>query len=205
MCFSKEVSLFTFISGIIGSLLCYSTGTPDYKIIGVFFAFVSLMQAIEYLLWSHPVCDDYNKKLSYVAMLINHLQPIVLLLTLYIYSPAKFNQYKFILLLLISIYSVIIVDYSRKFKNECTIKDENNNLNWKWNHMDNKILVYLVFLLCLVSFGFIFPNKNTGMIFSVFSLVSYIVSYFIYKDKNVVGSMWCFFSSFAPILFYMLK
>ena len=41
MCFSKEVSLVTFILGLFTSYLCYSVNTPQYKIIGLFFAFIS--------------------------------------------------------------------------------------------------------------------------------------------------------------------
>ena len=64
MCFSKEVSLATFIIGVLGGFLCYSVNSPDYKIIGLFFGFVSLMQGIEYLLWCHQTCDTYNKILT---------------------------------------------------------------------------------------------------------------------------------------------
>jgi hypothetical protein len=205
MCFSKEVSLFTFIFGVFSGLLCYSTNLPDYKIIGIFFAFISLMQGIEYLLWSHQLCDNYNKFLSYMGMLLNHLQPLVLLLLIYFYSRDNFNKYKSILLLLISIYLILIIIYSYKFKNECTIKNQNNNLYWKWNDMDNKFIVYLVFLICLISFGFVFPNKNIGIAFSVYTLLTYLVSFFIYYNTKVIGSMWCFFAVFAPMLFYIFK
>ena len=86
MCFSKDVSLATFLTGFIGGLLCFSTGVVDLKIIGLFFMFVSLMQGIEYLLWIHQTCDDYNKNISYLAMVLNHLQPVVLCILLILYN-----------------------------------------------------------------------------------------------------------------------
>ena len=36
------------------------------------------MQGIEFLLWKHPVCDDYHKAVSVAGMILNHLQPVVL-------------------------------------------------------------------------------------------------------------------------------
>ena len=63
----------------------FSTGINDYKVIGLIFIFFSLMQGIEYLLWSHQECDEYNKMISTLGMVLNHLQPIVLFILLYIY------------------------------------------------------------------------------------------------------------------------
>ena len=194
MCFSKNISLFTFLTGIIGGLLCYSTGIPEYKIIGLLYAFVSLMQGIEYLLWIHQTCDDYNRLLSTIGMILNHLQPVILCILLF-YFKEKFN--KKILLLLI-IYLIVIIPYSLKFKNECTMK-ENTHLNWEWNHMDNAEITYAVFLITLIIFGLFIPN--IGKSFSLITLISYFFSYFIYK--GTVGSMWCFFSAFIPIIYYI--
>ena len=85
MCFSKEVSLVTFILGLFTSYLCYSVNTPEYKIIGLFFAFVILMQGIDYLLWEHQQCDDLNKNISTTGMLLNNLQPIILFILKNVY------------------------------------------------------------------------------------------------------------------------
>lgn len=202
MCFSKEVSLATFLTGFIGGLLCFSTGVTDLKIIGLFFMFVSLMQGIEYLLWIHQTCDDYNKNISYLAMILNHLQPVVLFILLCIYNK-PYKKLFFIIL----IYLIFIIPYSLKFKNTCTMKDKNHHLNWEWNSMKYNKLVYAVFLFCLVSLGFFFPNKTYGKSFSLFTLLSYIISYCIYTKTNVVGSMWCFFTAFGPLfyLFYFHK
>ena len=198
MCFSKNVSLFTFLTGIIGGLLCYQINTPDYKIIGLFFMFVSLMQGIEYLLWSHQTCDKYNKLISNLGMILNHLQPVILCILLFIYSKEKFNKNKKLILTLITVYIVFIIPYSLKFKNQCTMKDTNNHLDWKWNHMDNGIIVYFLFLLCLVVFGYIL-----GKSFSLFALLSYSISYFIYSQEHITGSIWCMFSAFGPLLYFL--
>jgi hypothetical protein len=206
MCFSKNVSLATFLTGIIGGLLCFSTGIPDYKIIGLFFMFVSLMQGIEYLIWSHQVCDDYNKNISYLGMILNHLQPVILFILLVVFSKEKFNKHKESLILLIVIYISVIVKYSLQFEKECILKDtKTNHLHYQWNSMEYNTIAYTLFLLCFIVFGLFFPNKQIGISFSILSIISYIISSFIYTNTPVVGSMWCFFASFAPMFFYILR
>jgi hypothetical protein len=200
MCFSKNVSLFTFISGVIGGILCYSTGVTDYKIIGLFFIFISLMQGIEYLLWINQECNDYNKFLTKCAMILNHLQPIILFILLYIYS-SKFDNKLFLVIL---VYLIIIIPYSLQLnESSCTLKNKSNHLNWEWNYMDYYYIVYTYFVICLMIFGFFFENKVYGNLFILFTLLSYSASFFIYDKTKVVGSMWCFFSVFAPLLFYI--
>ena len=79
MCFSAEVSLGSFIIGIVFSIiLFFQTKFQDYRIVSIFLGFVSLMQLIEYFLWKHQKCDNINKNLSYLGMILNHSQPIVL-------------------------------------------------------------------------------------------------------------------------------
>jgi len=193
MCFSEDISLYTFLTGFIFSSVLYLKENKELKVIGLFFAFVSLMQLIEYLLWKHKVCDDYNKNVTYIGMIINHLQPIVLFALVHFYLKPKNENY-----LLLVLYVTLITFYSMQFNKECTLKDEQGHLNWKWNSLHYNC-VYLLFLGCLVIFGLNLPQY--GKIFSVFSVVGYFASYFIYKDTNVIGSMWCFFAAFAPLLF----
>ena len=89
MCFSANISLLAFILGIIGSILVFTLGGPSNKIISLFFAFVSSMQLIEYFLWKHQVCDNYNKLLSKIGMWLNHMQPVVLGLLVIILSQEE--------------------------------------------------------------------------------------------------------------------
>jgi hypothetical protein len=49
------------------------------------------------------------------------------------------------------------------------------------------------------------PDKNAGIILSLILFISYIISYYIYKEKKVIGSLWCLFASFIPILWVGYK
>ena len=93
MCFNKELSLVSFSTGTIFSILLYQLNNITYKILGLFLGYVSLMQLIEFLLWSHQICDNYNKMISILGMILNYGQPIILaILLLTFYNQSKKNK-----------------------------------------------------------------------------------------------------------------
>jgi len=208
MCFSPLLSMSTFIIGIIGSILCLTLGSPTDKLVGYFFGFVSSMQGIEYLLWMNQECNDINKFISLLGMILNHLQPIILCILILLLNNNLSTTSKQIIILSTIIYSIVITIYSFQLLDDikCTLKNEFKHLEWKWNGMKNRNIVYIFFLLMLILLFYIgTPDKNSGVILSIISLVSYLISYFIYKDQRVVGSLWCLFASFTPLLWYGTK
>jgi hypothetical protein len=209
MCFSPEVSLGTFLIGIIGSILCFSLGTPTDKLVGLFFGFVSSMQGIEFALWENQNCNIINKFFSILGMILNHIQPIVLGILILLLNNDLSTMTKQIIILSLVIYAIIITAYSLQFiKDEdgCTLKNEYNYLEWDWNYMKYKTLVYMLFLFMLIFLFYVgTPDKKSGILLSCLSLISYFISYFIYKDQKVVGALWCIFASFIPILWYGWK
>ncbi len=205
MCFSPLASLSTFIIGIIGAILCLTLGTSTDKLVGLFFGFVSSMQGIEFLLWENQTCNQMNKIVSVLGMVLNHLQPIVLSILILLLNHDLSLLSKQIIIISTIIYAVVITAYSLQFKSDdgCTIKNEYSHLEWDWNGMKNRTLVYLLFLFMLILLFYIgTPDKKSGIILSAISLISYLISYFIYKDQRVVGSLWCLFASFTPVLWY---
>jgi hypothetical protein len=209
MCFSPEVSLGTFLIGIIGSILCFSLGTPTDKLVGLFFGFVSSMQGIEFALWKNQNCNTMNKIITTLGMILNHLQPIVLSILILLLNDDLPIMTKQIIILLTIIYAIVITAYSLQFiKDEdgCTLKNEYNHLEWDWNNMKHKVLVYMLFLFMLIFLFYVgTPDKKSGILLSCLSLISYLTSFFIYKDQKVVGALWCIFASFIPILWYGWK
>jgi len=203
MCYSEKVSLYTFITGIIGSALCFSVGTVEYKIVGMFFAFVILMQLIEYLLWKHQICDSYNTNLSRTAMILNHLQPIILFLAILLFNKV---DKKMISLLIIYTISISIYSFGFLKKGKCTVKNDNSShLKWEWNNLKYNKLIYCLFLICFVLFGLWgFPTKKSALLFSSLCFFSFVLSKLIYGNQEAVGAMWCFFAAFTPILYLIL-
>jgi hypothetical protein len=209
MCFSSNASIISFLFGIIGSILVFTLGSVSNKIIGGFIGFVSLMQFIEYLLWNHQICDNYNKFLSITGMLLNHLQPIVLgLLVLYF---NKNNKNKWIIYLILSIYTIIIVPYSLQFIQSgdfnCTLKDDkqNSHLIWNWNGMNMSDFVYIIFTLSLALISiFGFPNLKYGILMAIITVVTFTSSIVLYPAK-AIGALWCFYTIFIIFIYYLLR
>ena len=209
MCFSPLASLSTFLIGIIGAVLCLTLGTPTDKLVGIFFGFVSSMQGIEFALWENQNCNTMNKIITTLGMVLNHLQPIVLSILILLLNTDLPTMTKQIIILSTIIYAIVITAYSLQFTSDddgCTLKNEYNHLEWDWNGMKYKTLVYMLFLCMLVFLFYVgTPDKKSGIILSAISLISYLTSYFIYKDQKIVGSLWCLFASFTPVLWYGWK
>jgi hypothetical protein len=76
MCYNKEVSLTTYIAGIIGCINLYFNF--NLKVEAIFFGFVIQMQLIEYVIWDNISCNDTNVLTSKIGTIINHMEPIIL-------------------------------------------------------------------------------------------------------------------------------
>ena len=144
MCFSKEVSLGTFIIGAIGSALVYSINTKIDKILAIFFFYIILMQLVEFILWNNLTCNIINKITTFTAIILNATQPIVLaMLVLYNYKLP--NQTSLIIYTIL--YSLMMLIYNLQTTSLCTLKNKLNHLEWKWNNLFLYWLVYGIYIL----------------------------------------------------------
>jgi hypothetical protein len=201
--------MITFLIGFIGSIFVYNSGSVTHKIFGTFLGFVSFMQLIEYLLWKHQTCDNYNRFLSITAMIINHLQPVVLGMAILFFNKKMTSSTISYILGIMIIYLCVIIPYSMQFlRNKtllCTIKNnKTQHLLWNWNHLPNSSIVYTYFFTLGMALLFLIgiPEKKMA-IFSAFVCVfTYISSYFLYP-KYFAGSLWCFYTAFIPAFYYM--
>ena len=208
MCYSAPISILTFVIGIMGSIVCISLGSIDDKIIGSFIGFVASMQLIEYLLWNHQTCDEYNILLSRLGMALNHLQPIVLGFLILLFNTKL--QHTNIVLFSMIIYSVSMIPYSMEFlqdtKSQCTKKgDDSSHLLWNWNRMKYSTYMYGIFL---VTMCILFYYGLTKINFSVFAIdtaiLTYVTTGLIYPSKYI-GTIWCFYTMFIPILYIAFR
>ncbi len=207
MCFSERVSLLTFGLGTGFGGLITQLPKPEDKVIGLFLAFVSLMQGIEALLWRHQVCDSYNQLLTTAGMWLNHLQPLVLLGLSALYFPTKLN----IILPLGVIYTIGMALYTYQQKTstaeqKCTLKDTcTNHLLWKWNGLEHAQLFYGLFMIILFSTPLlVFKDTSIAKFSALAGVLSWTVSAAIYPP-HIVGALWCFFTTFLPTLYFSLR
>ena len=199
MCFNAEVSIITYIIGMIGSFLLFK---KNYIPEAIFYAWVIQMQFIEFLLWKNQPCpSNKNLQVSKTGMIINHLEPIILWLAILYFSKRKLPLMINVLMLIFIISTIL---YSLNLKMECTTVSEQSKpyLHWKWNEGNFSAWYYVLFLVSLVVLSYYGLNK--GYINSIIVLISFVVSLLIYQNKNVVGSMWCFFAAFGPWILLFL-
>ena len=204
MCYSAPVSLATFLAGTGFSALLYSLKTPIYRLYGIFFGFVSLMQGIEFLLWRHQTCDKVHKGLGIAGMLLNHLQPLVLIATTY----GIFGQNGPALLALAALYTAAIIPYSAQYfhadRLQCTyVTDGTPHLIWNWNNLPYARPMYLLFLATFALTALLgFGEIKSGIAFAIGAVVTYATSSLLYP-RAAVGALWCFWIALIPVLMYV--
>jgi hypothetical protein len=208
MCYSERLSLLSFTIGILFSGLLLTFRDTPFTILGLFLGYVSLMQFIEYLLWSHQVCDDYNKFVSVIGMILNHSQPIVLGILLLIFSKLSNMNVKIIKLLVI-IYTIGTILYSHQYllpkNNKCTLKNDNPYLLWNWNSMKHGVefgILYIVVLTLLLYFGI--EDKKLAYTSIIIGDGLLLSNYLIYP-RPFVGAIWCYYVAFIPMILYFIK
>jgi len=208
MCFNAPVSFGAFAIGAFFSWLLVLKGTPDYKILGYFLGFVSLMQLIEYGLWMHPVCDTWNRSLSYSGMVLNHAQPIVLAGLVLAFSKQRYS--KPLLLTAAAAYTIWMIQYSLKFgqaatpEGTCTGRQPGNpHLIWQWNLLPNSWNFYTAFLTLLILFFLVGLSSPLNYWIAGITGLLFTISKMIYDEKNATGALWCFFTAFIPAVLWV--
>jgi hypothetical protein len=196
MCFNAEVSILTYIVGIIGCILLF-VGKHKYIPEGIFFIWVIHMQLIEFFLWNNQPCNAINKTVSNLGLFVNNAEPIVLWLAIILFSKKILPNWMHFVMIL---YSTATVLYNNSIDESCTIPTPESApyLEWKWNTGKYYQVFYGFFLLVciLLSIYGLEYGYHTALIF----IVSFGISYIIYRRKRVVGSMWCFIAAFCPFL-----
>ena len=202
MCFSERISLIAFFVGIFGSSLLYNLGTTNDIIYSLFFAYVSLMQLIDFFLWRNQTCNKTNILISNIGLILNHLQPIVLGLLLLYYKNIPNGELIYFILF---VYLLFMIPYSKQYFNDpqCSLKNVENHITWSWNNKKDHILMYCVYLLILLLLCICGFEKNYGLYAAFIALFTIVIS-IIFYSKNI-GSIWCFFTVFLPILTYAAR
>lgn len=207
MCYSAEVSATTFLIGMGGAAyIFFGMGTTADKLVGVFLAFVALMQGIEYLLWMTQDCGDLHKIVSYAGMWLSHLQPVVLGGLALLFGPPRYRRW---ILAIIVGYLAAIVPYSMQFGNvgemRCSVPREGNpHLVWNWTNMPNNIAVYALFVLAFTALFMMGLPAGLNWRMAAISVGTLTASYLIYP-REILGAMWCFFAAFVPITYIVSR
>jgi hypothetical protein len=211
MCYSKEVSQRSFIINIVTCYILYNykSDNNDYKILSLFFAFVGLMQLFDWIFWEHQ--GENGKRVNFIftkiAMIVNHLQPIILAIVLYIFNGKLPN----LSICIVILYTIVALHYTASLNTDYTlvkpVKTKSGkvktSLYWQWNSSRNNYLVYTIFLITLSVLSFENFNYPTNIILIFINIFSFLLSNFYYKTGHI-GRMWCKISSGIPLILLLL-
>lgn len=191
MCWSKEVSLISWIIGTLGSMLLYRRN----KSLGLFFFVASQMQLIDGLLWVSYEQNNLsmNTLVSKIGAIINHMEPIVLWMG--IPNPSR------ILNIMGSLYTISAIVYTKyvikNLKPAVVTEQSAPHMVWDWNNKNYNTMFYYGMFLPFLTYGMYYASGKNVIIGSI-PVISLLTSSLVYQKQRVVGSMWCFFAVVIP-------
>lgn len=203
MCYSEDLSLISLSFGIFASLMLINFGSKESsntnKAIGYFFLFVTLMQLVEYFLWIDMDCvNGFNKAGALLGPILNHLQPVVLLVIATTFlEPSNLISPSIvipanILYLIYCGYQYVL--YISDETNLCVKTNECEHLDWTWKKDFNYLFYFTISFINIANF---YTNTNLMVSFGI-SYILLIVSIFGF-NKNV-GEFWCLMVTGVPLI-----
>jgi len=204
MCFSERASMISFFLGLFGAGMMFFYFHDTFtKIVASFLAYVSLMQAVEWGLWRHPICDVIHRCLSVLGMLLNSSQPLVLGALILFFRPHF--PLRYLIGWLMFSYALVVVyfmwDYTTGL--QCTQSNFNDpHLVWNWTQLP--YFEYLYHLTCILISLIGLPHLYQAFIFISVFLVLLVYSK-VYYSREAFGSIWCYFTAFVPIVWFVIR
>ena len=209
MCFDLQASIRSSLTSAITCFILYTHNFHQnqrvhfiFQRLALFFAFVSLMQVYDWIFWTNLKENKTNYIFTKIAMISNHLQPLVLAFLINQVAPLSDTS-----ALVLGMYSIYSLYYSLQIYNKIdyTLVSERSapSLDWKWNSLDNSRLVYTLFV---ASFTFTCLNLpyplNILMVF--INIASF--SFSSYTAKNTTGGeLWCGITAYIPLLLLFVE
>lgn len=208
MCYSADLSLASLSFGIFASLMLINFGSKQSiqtnKAIGYFFLFVSLMQLVEYFLWIDIDCvNGFNKAGSLLGPILNHLQPVVLLIIAStLLEPNNLISPSIVIpanILYLIYCGYQYVKYVSDESNFCVKTNDREHLDWTWKKNFNYLFYFAISFINIANF---YTNTNLMVSFGI-SYILLIVSIFGF-NKNV-GEFWCLMVTGVPLINLLME
>ena len=191
MCWNAEVSLNTFIFGMISMIIVIIFNKISYKII-LFTLTLSLIQLLEYYTWKNIDNIDIIYNLSIIGYLIISIQLIILN---YGFLNNKDKLVALIILIILLIYIFIYNYQNNKFNMEI---GENKHLIWNWIDIPIPILIIIMVF-------YIYPAFTYNYISFVTMLIILLPSLYYYYKYKTWGTMWCYYSNIIWIILILIS
>lgn len=208
MCWSKEVSLGSFLIAISGCLYLYNRNKPNDRWISLFGGTISFIQLAEYFIWKSNTenCDNMNKYASMAILFILFMEPLSNMIGGLIYNdksnnsllnkivPISTTKILTILLILYIGLTVFLILTQNQIdwcaKPFCNTQNQNTECNLKWNFLDSigptATCLWMIFLLAPL---LAMTPISEGLILFGAALITFTMSR-IY-NYGAIGSLWC--------------
>jgi len=187
MCWNSQVSLLTFIIGVVVTYTLFKRNKPYDKVIGVFILFYSFIQFCEFLMWKSLEGEKYGFKspeelnLFATKMAYVNLYAHSAVVGYMLYIETKKSIYLLgTLPLLYGLVNFPVIDKISK-----PIEGSNGHLHW---HFDDRF--YIVVSLIILYFLYSIPSLRP---MALFFFITYIISYTT-RGKGS-ASYWCWISA----------
>ncbi len=203
MCWNKDISINTFLFGILSLCFIYFANTytkyksPTFKnsLVYLFLLSVTSMQLIEYFLWKNINNTKLNELFSMLSALLIVAQQIILILMI----PNKnFKYYLFLFyFIFISSYGLYYLIKNGSLFYYKTSIGKNGHLSWEWmNYNGYENIWFFLWML----FYIIPIFMCNSFILSFFLIVTILLS-IIYIKQKTFGSMWCWLGNIFFLYF----
>ena len=218
MCYSATDSVIGFVIGMTSSCLLYYKGIKkndgDYKMLAVFFMYITFMQFWDFVFWKSQQQPALNSIATKAAILWNNFQPVVLFLLSRHFGSVKTPVTQQLSFYVLVAYMISALPYtiqalqeiqSTKEQQVCASTEGCKVIVWDWNIRSSGNIVYGLFLLsfCVTFFEQI-RNSNLRIASIIAAIVTFAFSTVKYRVKRIVGRMWCFFAAFVPAMLLMV-
>jgi hypothetical protein len=202
MCFTAKDSLLGYIINSISSILLFNiSNDAQYKVIALFFLFVGQMQIFDFAFWKNQTCGGANSVITRLAILFNHLQPVVLYLLQTMYG---FKQSTWSLNILIAYVVVgVIYTFGALLGVDCTLPNK-GIMQWKWNFLTGAPIMYGLFIAYLISASFNFTVSPVRYLAALAGIFTIIVAHKTPILNASFGRIWCYYAAFVPLAFIAL-
>lgn len=191
MCWNAEVSLNTFIFGMISMIIVIIFNKISYKII-LFTLTLTLIQLLEYYTWKNIDNIDIIYNLSIIGYLIISIQLIILN---YGFLNNKDKPIALIILIILIIYIFIYNYQNNKFNMNI---GKNKHLIWNWIDIPLPILIIIMVF-------YIYPAFRYNYISFVVILIILLPSLYYYYKYKTWGTMWCYYSNIIWIILIIIS
>ena len=192
MCWNSDVSINTFIFGILSFIFIYLASYTKYKedkfnpFVYLFLLEIVSMQLIEYFIWKN-LNNKKNNFYSWLGSILVFIQPITVM---FIIS----TNIKYLLMLIYFLFIIIYFTY-RHFYNPIFFHSsvgKNGHLSWDWMKYKGYENIFLFIYLFIYVVSLLYIDYPLLKYFTIFALFLSLLFNFKY---NTFSSMWCWYTN----------